>query len=217
MEIPLPDYATWKNLCVTVKNLNNQFSESDANYSLIGPDSNGINWLVEVPKRLEDGSDNPDAADFEQTVKGACNFAIGQRAYPFSSSDMQFAGQGFVATFQKAAPGQKVVTDFFFKLADGYYLNGGEYWSTAAAVGDTLQVDAVDHDNLFGQGVDFVLVDPPFMSSWNIVPQDNARVLFQTNYAAKPPKGTYLRFRYTANGNDINVQFYCNLYLHKGI
>jgi hypothetical protein len=128
---------------------------------------------------------------------------------------MQFAGIGFSTTFPKGTPLAPTVTDYFFKLANGFYLNGGEYWTNGTFTGDTLQVDVVDHDNILNYGVDFALITPPYMKSWNLLPMNNARALFQTVYAAKPPAGVYLRFRYSASGTAQDVSFYCNLLLHK--
>lgn len=214
MENLISDWAYWKRLCITVKNLTIQYVDKGDAYLIIGPDSNGINWLITLPKLLDDGSPNPDADDFVANVLPACNFAIGQRAYPFSSPDMQFAGSGFAAVFGRA-PQQPQTTDFLFPLPNVFYLNGGEYWTVGATAGDTLQVDLVDHDNVLGFGKDFVLVKPSYLSAWNIVPLDNAHMLFQTVYAAKPPAGVYLRFRYTATGLTQDVKMYCNLFLHK--
>lgn len=151
-----------------------------------------------------------DLADFEANYKANSNFAIGARQYPFSSPDMQFAGEGFKATFPKAG-----TNDYFYKITKSYYLNGGEYWTSGTVAGDTLQLDVVDHDNLLGRGVDFVLTSPSYMVDWNLLPQDNARTLFKTNYAAKPPAGMYLRFRYTAVGQNNDVTMFCNLFFHK--
>lgn len=218
----IPTWAAFKDLCVTKKNLNLQYVEFDDRYDIFGPDANNINWSIEIPKFISDLKadgqtiDNPDALDFVRNILPACNFAIGTRLYPFSTSDMQFAGQGFVAIFGRAllTPTQ---TDFLFQLNDGFYLNGGEYWTVGSSSGDTLQVDVVDHDNVLGYGPDTILVNPSYLTAWNILSTNNVKNLFQSVYAAKPPIGVYLRFRYIANGVDSDVTFYCNLFLHKGI
>lgn len=224
MDIKIDSWAKFKATCITQKNLNLQFSDEGDSYFIIGPDSAGINWVIVLPKKISDPKDpqgiaqidNPDAVDFVNKVLPSCNFAIGVRAYPFSTPDMQFAGSGFVAVFNRAVT-DPVQSDFLFQLNDGFYLNGGEYWTIGSVAGDTLQVDVVDHDNVLGFGVDTVLISPSYLTSWNILSSNNVKNLFQVVYAAKPPSGVYLRFRYTANGTDADVNFYCNLFLHKGI
>lgn len=147
--------------------------------------------------------------DFNTNYKSHSNFAIGNRLYPFSTPDMQFAGKGFKATFTK---GQ--TTDAFFVLSNGFYLSGGEYFTVNAVAGDTLIVDIVDKDGLYTPA-GTVLVSPPYLDSWNIPPKDGTLSKFERTYAAKPPPGVYLRFRYTSVGADNDVAFYCNLYNHK--
>lgn len=211
MELSIAAWADWKALCVTTKNLNNQFVEDANGYSIIGPDANGINWIVVVPKQLSDGTTNPDATDFEGTVKASCNFAVGTRPYPFSTPDMQFAGSGFNGTAAKNA-----TTDLWFQLANSFYLSGGEYFTFGAVAGDTLTIDVVDKDGVYAPP-GTVLAAPPYMTTWNIPPNDGSLTKFERTYAAKPPPNVYLRFRYVATGTVNDVKFYCNLYLHKPI
>lgn len=212
MEIEIKTWAAWKALCVTTKNLNNQFAETTDNYSVIGPDANGILWVVVLPKLLSDGvTPNPDATDFVNTVLPSCNFAVGSRTYPFSTPDMQFAGAGFSGTAAKNS-----TTDLWMKLPNAFYLSGGEYFTIGAAAGDTLQVDVVDKDGVYAPA-GTVLVAPSYLTAWNVPPADGALQRFERTYAALPPVNVYLRFRYISVGAVNDVKFFCNLYLHKGI
>lgn len=199
--LELPNWGAFRDICFSTKNLNNQFTEDSNCYDLYGPDANGLIWHVRFNKS--------DAAEFEGSYKSKCNFAIGQRAYPFSTSDMQFAGLGFHATADKNA-----VTDLWMQLADGFYLSGGEFYTVGAVAGDKMDIDVVDKDGLyFPAGT--VLVSPSYMKDWNVHPQDYALSKFERSYSAKPPPGIYLRFKYISVGTVNNVALYCNLYLHK--
>lgn len=75
-ENSLPDYATFKSVCIATKNLSIQYCDNGNYYLLQGPDSCGILWTVEVPKTLKDGTVNPDAADFEANIKPSANGPI---------------------------------------------------------------------------------------------------------------------------------------------
>lgn len=212
MELPIPDWATWKALCVTTKNLNNQYVETDDNYSIIGPDANNINWIVVLNKKLADGSTNPDATDFETNVKPACNFAVGTRTYPFASSDFLFEGNG--VSFTAAANGA-TASDFKISTAGdpGLYINGGDLFTNGSKVGDYVQVQVVDVDNILGYGAGTVLNE--WVSKWYVDPKGGQSVM--TPYAGKIPGGLYLRLIYHNTNLATTVAVAVNYHLHKPI
>lgn len=74
----LTSWSTFKTICITRKNLSLQYTDLGDSYLILGPDANGITWKIDLAKKLEDGSDNPDATDFLATVESACNQAIVQ-------------------------------------------------------------------------------------------------------------------------------------------
>lgn len=196
------------------KNLAWQHDDLEDRYNLFAVDPGGMRYEATAfkPNAVVVGIDPvqeaANVADFETNYKDHSNFAIGVRTYPFSTSDMQFAGEGFSGV---AAHGAQ--TDLFFKLANGYYLTGGDYWTIGAAAGDLFQVDVVDKDGLYAPA-GTVLVSPAYMKAWNVLPKDSTLIKFERTYAGKPPPGVYLRFRYTSVGG-ADVNFFCNLYLHK--
>jgi hypothetical protein len=90
------------------------------------------------------------------------------------------------------------------------YMNGGALITDGNAVfGDWVEVAVVDHDNLLGQGVDFVL------KTW-YVDWKSCRDFIETPYAGLPPTGMYLRLIYHSTGG-ANVGFALNLMTHKAI
>ncbi len=72
----LSSWSSFKTICITRKSLNLQYTDLGAAYSILGPDANQITWKIILPKKLEDGSDNPDATDFLATVEPNCNKSI---------------------------------------------------------------------------------------------------------------------------------------------
>lgn len=206
MEIPIPLWATWKALCVTTKNLNNQYAESASGYSIVGPDSNGINWLVEVPKKLADGSTNPDATDFEDTVKAACNFAIGQRPYAFATGDFQFIGD---AAYDVCTAGQTKDIDYTF--AQTLYVNGGNIILEGSVLGDWIEVNVIHP--VYGAIASYVV--RRYVPSAP-VGEPSPLMDIKTPYAGKIPAGLKLRLTYHSIGG-VDVKIALNLDLHKAI
>ena len=64
MELPIYSWQSFSDLCITEKGLHNQYADLGRSYRLIGPDAKGITWIYDMPKKLEDGQDNPEVAEF---------------------------------------------------------------------------------------------------------------------------------------------------------
>lgn len=83
MDLGLSTWSQFKTICITTKNLNCQYADLGDAYRIVGPDANGILWVVEVLKLLPDGvTPNPDATDFQANFQSSCNSLI----IPLSSS-----------------------------------------------------------------------------------------------------------------------------------
>jgi len=192
-ELQLPDWATFKAICIVKKNLNCQYTSDGTTYRLYGPDANDMNWSVGIPI-----TDPPsaDQADFETNYMSAFNWPIGQRPYAFATSDFQFNGDGvtFIATagtttncdYKVLAAGQK-----------GLNINGGDIFTSGSVVGDYIEVQAVDVDNLLGYGANTVL--NTWVVKWYISPAGYQTVM--TPYAGLIPGGVYLRMIYHSVGS----------------
>lgn len=203
------DWSDFKRICITKKNLSLQFEEWDDRIRVVGPDSNGINWEITLGKKLEDGSDNPDATDFTQNIKLACNWAIGARPYAFATGDFEFIPSAVVDTCP--AGSFKVA---LIRIDQTMYVNGGRLVTDSnATFGDWLEVQLVDHDNLLGYGADTVLKNwiPKWYVSWKAGSET-----VQTPYAGLPPVGMYLRSTYHSVGS-VDVAFAVNYLFHKPI
>ena len=206
------NYAELKAI-IARKNLAWQYDEQPDHYNLWARDGQDryeatVYKASATIEGLDREAEAANLADFEENYKANANFAIGTRTYPFSTPDVQFAGKGFDGL---ARHGE--TTDIWVLLADGYYLTGGEYWTFNAAKGDKMDIDIVDKDGLYTPS-GTVLIKPPHMWDWNVLPKDAVLTKFERTYAGKPPPGVYLRLRYLSTGL-IDVDVYGNLYLHK--
>lgn len=210
MELGLTTWTQFKATCIALKNLNNQYVDLGSNYRLIGPDSNSLNWILELPKLLPDGSPNPDAVDFIANYSSAFNYAIGDRQYPFSTSDYEFM-PGRAGPDTCPAGESKAI---FFKIVENCRLNGGKLITDGnAAFGDWVEMACVDHDNLLGYGVDFVL--KAWVPSWGVDWKACSEEI-STPYAGAPPTLMYLRAIYHSVGAS-PVGFSVNYRLHRPI
>ncbi len=130
---------------------------------------------------------------------------------PFADSDNHyFAGEGFTGT---ATLGQ--TTNIDYKITTERYINGailildGNQHKL-----DTLDVKAIDKDNVLGYGANTVL--QTFVKNWNITTEKNTQEPIILPYTARIPANVYLRIVYVSNGL-INVYCKMNLLLHQWI
>lgn len=95
---------TWSNfkaICITSKGLSIQYEDLGPQYHILGPDRNNITWSITLDKLILDpeGSGtmvaNPDATDFETTVKPSANGMI---------PDFQLDSDGATLSRVKVAP-----------------------------------------------------------------------------------------------------------------
>jgi hypothetical protein len=195
----LLEVATWaefRDLCFTLKNLNNQFTEDANCYDIYGPDSNGLTWHIRINKS--------DASEFEATYKALCNFAIGSRGYAFSTNDFEFRGDG---VYGACAAGQ--ATDLDYTMAEALYVDGGDVVLENSIVGDWLEVNVIHP--VYGPIAPYI--------KKRYVPASPAGLgtpvmQVKTPYAGKIPAGLKLRLTYHSTGI-VDVKAGVNYNLHK--
>lgn len=222
------DWEKFKTICIARKNLNIQSHDIGNSAIVVGPDGNEINHIIYLPKKLPDGSDNPDYGNFLSTVEPVCNFAIGQRAYASAAGDFQADDDSMFGTFEKAVDAQTPkITDLYYKFYHLVRVSGGEYWTTGAQRGDKVQVDIVDKDGVIvipaaygGNGTatfpaGYVL--NAYIRSRRLCPVDNQIRSFQRAYWGSPPVNSYLRVRGVIANTVNDVTFDLNIFLHKPI
>ena len=145
MELGLSTWSEFKTICVDSKNLKLQYSDMGSSYRVVGPDFNSINWVLEIPKKLPDDSDNPDAITFEENYKSSCNQPIIHETLDglpqvnsipaVSTSKSYFCPpvSGSVTT---------VNSNVDYTIADSYVqLSGMELETIGAEVGDSIQFE----------------------------------------------------------------------------
>lgn len=205
-------YSTWtafKAIAVTRKNLTLQFHDLGEVVTVVGPDQNDINLLVNIRKTLDDGSENPEYADFRDNYQSACNWPVGVKRSPFATSDYEFAPQRAAETCP--AGGSKSI---FVGFTEPLRVNGGRIiFDSNAVFGDWVEVQLVDHDNILGAGVDFVLKN--WVPRWDLNPNKGESEI-TTPYAGAIPTGFYLRMTYHSTGSN-DVKFVLNVTAHRPI
>jgi len=203
-QIELSSWASFKDVCITRKNLNCQFAETEKEYILYGPDSASLLWVYRLAKAESRGEEQ---IDFEDNHKTAFNWAIGDRPYPFSTSDFDLARDG---VFGVLTPSENKL---YYKIEEpGLYMNGGTmYCGDGFTFGDWAEMAIVDHDNLLGQGADFVL------KQWvkKSYPAKDGKCEINTPYAGNPPQGMWIMITLHMQGTSVPTAV--NLNLHRAI
>lgn len=223
--LELNSWTQFKQICITTKNLNCQFTESDRLYDLYGPDADGLIWHTNILKTDPAGSDQ---TDFETNYKTiAFNFAIGERSYAAASADFIADDDSFSGTFSKSPDGTPTTTEVYYQFTHVVYVSGGEFWTIGSGTGDKVIVDLVDKDGVVvipasmgGNGAATFpakTVISAYIRSRLLCPVDNFVRTFSRPYWAKPPVGIYLRIRGVIVNQTSDVTFSCNLFLHKPI
>lgn len=203
------DWSEFKAICIVKKNLSLQYTELGDRYEIIGPDAGGLAWSTTIRKNLDNGSANPDVEDFLTNVEPACNFAIGVRPYAFASGDFEF----IPAMVKDICPAGESKSSYY-KITENCRINGGKIVTDGKAVfGDWLEVWLVDHDNLFGAGVDFVL--KKWVLSWGHDWKACSDTII-VPYAGTPPIGMYFMLTYHSTGAE-PVGFMVNYFMHRPI
>lgn len=126
-------------------------------------------------------------------------------------------------SFMLKCPGSISFTQGFnTNLANDRLVFGGTAWGTNVVSGDYLKIDCVDHDNVLGLGVDYVLKAFYETSSISKYP-DTATIttglylhptaLTQMVYdiPSRLYGGTWLRFTYVSVGVDTDPKIFINL------
>ena len=207
------NWADFKSVCITKKNLNIQYEDLGTQYHIIGPDANNISWEIILDKLLANGDANPDATDFEDNVEPDCNWPIGSRSYAFSSSDFEFDGDGVIGTC--TADGT-LTLDYQVDAnlhPVGQNLNGGVLIISGGAHGDWIECSVVDAGNLLPAPYTGATLKT-WVKKW-YVPTDG-NVQLQTPYAGRIPARMYLRAIYHSTGaTDVKVAM--NYFLHTPI
>lgn len=208
MEIPIDSWSEYRDLLIR-KNPNWQHKERDGYYRLFFTDG-GDTYIFDMTK-TDPASD--DQAEWENVYMSRSNYAVGQRAYAFSTGDFEFNGDGVSFT---ARAGQATSVDFKILSpgSKGLYINGGDFYTANSKVGDWIEVAVVDTDGvLVPPGIPGLLLKS-WVRKWYVSPSGSQSI--RTPYAGLIPGGFYLRVTYHSVG-ETPVDVALNLMLHLGI
>lgn len=182
------EILTWEefyNLCVVKKNLVVQYEEDAQGYDIYAVDG-GIVWRL----RLAHGTQ--ECTVFESTQKAKCNYACGVSHLPFPVDNYECAYDGIGVT-EITEEEHKL----YFRIPEeGLFLPGGECIGENIGLGDWFEMYIVDHDNLLGYGVDFVLKH--WMRKRHL---GNYGCKCTTPYVGQPPYGFYIMIVYHRVGS----------------
>lgn len=125
----------------------------------------------------------------------------------YSSKDLNanFKGTKFTAN-----AGQTTNNDLL--ISDDMLIDGGMLVALNSTLGDKVNLQVIDKDNILGYGANTVLGQ--YMTDWYMNPDASTQINFQNTYPAKLYAGLYLRVVYISVGQtDIDV--IVNYRLHK--
>lgn len=125
----------------------------------------------------------------------------------YSSKDLNADFQGFKFT---ATAGTTTTGDF--KILDDSLIDGAVVLAKNTALGDKVNLQVIDIDNVKGYGANVVLGQ--YVTNWYINPDSTFQVDLKSAYPAKIFAGLYLRVVYTSVGAN-NIDFLINYKLHK--
>lgn len=199
-KLELPSWDAFKEICITRKNLNCQFTEDSQRYDFYGPDSGDIMWHASI---MKSDPRNSDQVDFEDNHKVNFNWAIGLRSYPFATGDAEFSGDGASDTCEA---GQPKSIDFYPDGGGDRYINGGMLITEGAVFGDWLEAHVIHPQ---------AGVVKTWVRKW-FVPVSTSPLMIQTPYAGKLLSGLGLRATYHSVGMS-PVKWAINYLLHKPI
>jgi hypothetical protein len=137
---------------------------------------------------------------------------IGSKCSPsnfkeYSAKDLntQLYGTKFVAT-----AGTTTNNDFY--ITDDCLIDGAVFVTINSALGDYIDCQVVDVDNILGYGAGTVLGQ--YVYNWYVNPNETFQFNYESKYPAKIFGGLYLRFSYVSVGTT-NVDIIVNYTLHK--
>lgn len=203
-------WAEFKDICITKKNLNCQYVLRDGRYDLYGPDANGLTWHTSI---LQENPRSSDQVDLEDNHLVNFNWPIGQRPYPFSTSDFEFSGNGIIGL---CTAGASLVLDLQIDPVQypvGQDINGGLIVIKGGEHGDWLECSVVDAGNLLPTPYTGATLKT-WIKKWYLPELGVTQI--QTPYAGRIPPGMYLRATYHSTGIS-NVKVAINYFLHTPI
>lgn len=196
--------ATWKADVLVRKGLNPQYNVEAfddigcSSFDVFAQDQ-GCRLIVRL---LKSGDDYD---DFVANVKPICNYASATVQAPFASDDYVFAGD---ICLPVAIASEATEANLDIKItANNLYTNGGKLIGTGIALGDWIEIQVVDKDDIY-------YPQETVLKSWGKILLDPAGGNdFLLPYAGHPYLNLYMRLVYhKAAGHAVTAGWSC--YLH---
>lgn len=125
----------------------------------------------------------------------------------YSAKDLNASFKGMQFT---AVAGQTTTSDM--AISDDMLIDGGMLIALNATLGDKVNFQVIDKDNVMQLGANTVLGQ--YVTDWYMNPQESIQLNFENTYPAKLYAGLYLRVVYISVGQN-NVDVLVNYRLHK--
>lgn len=116
-----------------------------------------------------------------------------------------------VQGFSGSAP-VNTATNIDWKFPEARYLTGGQLLVNGGSWGDTVKVQVVDVDNIYGFGAGAVLGE--HVSNFMINPAVCLQISIECPYVALIPANIYIRIRYTNTSLSTPVSIAMNMFSH---
>lgn len=127
--------------------------------------------------------------------------------YQMDADNVSFKVQGISGL---ALPSS--VTNIDFKLPEARYLTGGQLLVSGGAWGDTVTIQVIDIDGLYGAGPNLVLGE--FVTNLCVNPSSTEQIHLECPYVALIPMNIYLRMKYTNTDVANTAKVAMNIFSH---
>jgi len=206
-----PLRVTWSALksSASTRNIPMQYIETDTSYIVAILDSL-FTLYTEITKRTPAGIEQN---DFETNYKETLSInthPVQYTALTLADDDLKMYAKAFNFTAHADS-----TTTYDYPLDDTYLLRGINFISDNALLGDYIQIQLVDKDNLLGLGANH-LIKILVEKAW-VTPTINGGLIFTKNIFTPQLSvaGLYLRVSYTNTSALSGVNLYVNLDLYK--
>ena len=202
---------TWKELksFISSRKISLQYIEVENYYKIFAFDGL-FSVSVELSKTIPPNNDQVDFENNWKTLDNVNKPVIQQVAITLSEDAFKISAEGF-----KFLANANTTTTFDYQLNQKFMFRGLSFLSNNAILGDYINVQLVDKDNVLGLGAGIILASP--IKKGYIMPTINSGPIYREDVSSSqiPIEGLYLRVNYTNASLLNNVDIYVNLFLYE--
>lgn len=201
------DWTTLKNF-VTSRKLSLQYLNINSNYYLYAFD--GVFSLSTIiPQETPAGADQTDFENNYQSLTTTNNPPTQQVAITLSDNKYLEKVQAF--NFSATASS---TTTFDYKLTDYYFIREFNFQSVNAVLGDYINIQIVDKDNVLGLGANSIVEELVTKAYVKSTSNTTPIVVANTSAYEVPVPNLYFRVTYTSTSVTTAADVYINLIMY---